>query len=133
MKCPNCSGSLVEKDLGQVPVDICQGCGGTWFDRTEMERYAKSVSSEGRISPPDEGAFRAYTAEGIATCPKCDSKTLQHVTFDVLESLRCSECLGVYVSTHQIRRFEIAAGVRPNVEETCWRILDLIVLFAGNP
>lgn len=37
MKCPRCGNDLVEREYHHVKVDTCTSCGGTWFDRGEVE------------------------------------------------------------------------------------------------
>ena len=37
MKCPRCGSDLVEREYHHVKVDTCTSCGGTWFDRGEVE------------------------------------------------------------------------------------------------
>ena len=131
MKCPNCSGTLSEKGNGQLVVDICSQCSGTWFDRTEMEQYVRGATEKERatVPLPDESDFRVYTAKGISTCPRCESKTLQHVAFGMLDSLRCSKCHGVFVTQGQFKRFEIAAGLRTDFSATCIVISYLTLEF----
>lgn len=37
MTCPRCGGRLTEREYHHVKVDTCESCGGTWFDKGEME------------------------------------------------------------------------------------------------
>jgi uncharacterized C2H2 Zn-finger protein len=37
MKCPKCGGDLKETAMGNVTVDVCPDCGGTWLDAGELE------------------------------------------------------------------------------------------------
>lgn len=37
MKCPRCGAALVEREYHHIKVDACPSCGGTWFDRGEVE------------------------------------------------------------------------------------------------
>src|SRR5262245_62178186 len=37
-KCPACAHALVPETMGDVTVDRCSHCGGTWFDRGEVVR-----------------------------------------------------------------------------------------------
>jgi len=131
MKCPNCSGTLSAKGNDQIVVDICNRCSGAWFDPTEMEQYVRSATEKesATVPLPEESNFRIYTAKGISNCPRCESKTLQHVSFGLLDSLRCSKCHGVFVTQHQFRSFEIAAGLRTDFAGTCAVISSLLLGF----
>ena len=37
MKCPRCGGALAEREYHHVTVDVCENCGGMWFDKGEVE------------------------------------------------------------------------------------------------
>ncbi|MBI4519787.1 MAG: zf-TFIIB domain-containing protein [Gemmatimonadetes bacterium] len=37
MKCPKCGADLVEREHGNVKVDICQECRGMWLDSGELD------------------------------------------------------------------------------------------------
>ena len=37
MTCPKCGGKLEERALGDVKVDVCPDCGGTWLDAGELQ------------------------------------------------------------------------------------------------
>ncbi len=43
MDCPKCSSeTLVETPvLGNIPLDVCPGCSGIWFDKDELEDLLK--------------------------------------------------------------------------------------------
>jgi Zn-finger nucleic acid-binding protein len=36
-KCPRCKAAPVETSIGGHHVDVCDGCGGMWLDKTEAE------------------------------------------------------------------------------------------------
>ena len=38
MQCPSCQGLLTPRIHGEVTVDLCETCGGIWFDPDELER-----------------------------------------------------------------------------------------------
>ena len=37
MRCPKCGGTLAEREMHQVKVDVCQECGGLWLDAGELD------------------------------------------------------------------------------------------------
>ena len=40
MRCPRCGAQLEERAMGDVRVDVCPECGGTWLDKGELELIA---------------------------------------------------------------------------------------------
>src|SRR4030095_15969652 len=68
VKCPSCKNELREKGAGSMTVDVCYGgCGGIWFDRSELERVdARSASTLHTIwSDPNKSVLRT----GTPSCP----------------------------------------------------------------
>ena len=46
MKCPSCKNPLREKGAGGMTLDVCYGgCGGIWFDATELERVSARAAT----------------------------------------------------------------------------------------
>ncbi|MDT8286443.1 MAG: zf-TFIIB domain-containing protein, partial [Elusimicrobiales bacterium] len=45
-KCPKCDSETLVKteELGNIPLDVCPGCKGIWFDKGELAEMAVSVS-----------------------------------------------------------------------------------------
>ncbi|MAG16592.1 MAG: hypothetical protein CMJ21_00825 [Phycisphaerae bacterium] len=43
MKCPKCGKDMKEVDMQHIRVDRCNACGGTFFDRGEVEALIGSV------------------------------------------------------------------------------------------
>ena len=41
MRCPKCGQHLHQRQLHEVTVDECQGCGGLWRDKGEFETLAR--------------------------------------------------------------------------------------------
>ncbi len=37
MRCPKDGGSLTERDMDRVKVDVCSTCGGVWLDPGELD------------------------------------------------------------------------------------------------
>jgi hypothetical protein len=51
MKCPKCGMDLQTMDFNGVSVDHCPNCGGTWFDKGEVEHlmHPQNVGLFGRV------------------------------------------------------------------------------------
>lgn len=69
MMCPRCQRVLVRETRGDVPVDACRSCGGTWFDRGELEaELARHPSSEAPPAPAGKPPPPRWLR-----CPVCDT------------------------------------------------------------
>lgn len=41
MRCPKCGGQMEEVEKEKVKIDLCNSCGGIYFDKGEFELVAK--------------------------------------------------------------------------------------------
>jgi len=46
-QCPLGHGTLKEETKGTVVIDRCEGCGGVWLDKNELEELAAHAKSGG--------------------------------------------------------------------------------------
>jgi hypothetical protein len=46
-KCPRCGGGLKEQHVEDVKIDECQGCGGVWLDRGELDQLRRVNRARG--------------------------------------------------------------------------------------
>jgi len=44
VNCPDCGRTAEIVCLGTLEIDLCDTCGGLWFDRSELERLPKEIS-----------------------------------------------------------------------------------------
>ena len=49
MRCPKCGGELQEKSMGNVTVDVCADCGGTWLDAGELDLLRQVQKAGGNV------------------------------------------------------------------------------------
>ncbi len=100
INCPKCSSeALVETlALGNIPLDVCPGCSGIWFDKGELEALLKQSQGEGAadlelINPK---------AEGLA-CPRCKNKMSRGGLVNPLLLVdRCQSCGGIWLDSHEL-------------------------------
>lgn len=69
MMCPRCQRSLSRETRGDVPVEACRACGGTWFDRGELEaelaRHPATAETPAPAPKPQPTRW--------LKCPVCDA------------------------------------------------------------
>lgn len=100
INCPKCSSEqLVETiTLGNIPLDMCPGCSGIWFDNGELEALLKQ--SQGwesadfnLLNPKDSGI----------TCPRCNTKLSRGGLVNPLLLVdKCEACGGVWLDPHEL-------------------------------
>lgn len=48
MQCPRSDGELKELEIDGVVIDICESCGGVWFDANELEKFDEAHEESGQ-------------------------------------------------------------------------------------
>lgn len=120
LRCPGCAEILEEQARGDVHVDICPLCRGTWIDWMDGDLHQVAVAVGGA------GGGRAPVGP-VGPCPHCRAP-LERESLDGAEVWRCGHCVGAFVTRDAIA---IIAGVtskqggEPEPEEA-WltRLLD---------
>jgi Zn-finger nucleic acid-binding protein len=100
INCPKCPcETLVETPaLGNIPLDVCPGCSGIWFDKGELEALLKQ-SPEGSsadlalINPKPVGLV----------CSRCKKKMSRGGLVNPLLLVdKCESCGGVWLDSHEL-------------------------------
>ena len=99
--CPKCSSeALVETlALGNIPLDVCPGCSGIWFDKGELEALLKQSQGEAKadfelINPKAEGLV----------CPRCSDKMSRGGLVNPLLLVdKCGACGGIWLDSHELQ------------------------------
>ncbi len=47
LACPKCEGSLVETAYEKIKIDVCNKCGGVWFDAGELAQVVDKEEKDG--------------------------------------------------------------------------------------
>jgi Zn-finger nucleic acid-binding protein len=100
INCPKCSSeALVETNtLGNIPLDVCPGCSGIWFDKGELEALLKQ--SQGWHSA--DFNLISPKAEGLI-CPRCkNTMTRGGMVNPLLLVDKCQSCDGVWLDAHEL-------------------------------
>ena len=110
MSCPDSGRACEIVRLGTLELDLCDGCGGLWFDRNELERLPKE------LSPADPTgdiqalvarlADRKSASKSYPMCPMCHESMnpahYQKVSGVVVH--RCATC-GVWLDGNNAAKF----------------------------
>jgi hypothetical protein len=106
MKCPACKSPLREKGAGGMTLDLCYGgCGGVWFDATELERVsARAATTLHTIWQIPVGKVNLTEPR---PCPRCPGQVLQRKWFSearTVEIDQCPQCGGVWLDAGEFTR-----------------------------
>jgi Zn-finger nucleic acid-binding protein len=121
MKCPNEHGDLKTTTVGTVEIDICETCGGGWYDPGEL-RVLKDRESLGDYRWidvdlwKDPERFHTPDQRGLV-CTRCDTEmvTLRYGETNVVLDA-CSTCKGVWLDKNEYD--EIIAELEKRVNTT---------------
>jgi Zn-finger nucleic acid-binding protein len=100
INCPKCSSEkLVETlTLGNIPLDVCPGCSGIWFDKGELEALLKQ--SQGWHAA--DFTLLNPKAEGLV-CPRCkNTMTRGGMVNPLLLVDKCQSCDGIWLDSHEL-------------------------------
>lgn len=112
MNCPACQGPLRQKSAGGMTLDICYGgCGGIWFDQTELERTDPRASISLHTVWRDPNIKVSLTQPRL--CPRCPGQALERKVFSELvhvEVDQCPNCGGLWLDEGEFTRIYKTSG-----------------------
>ncbi len=109
INCPKCpSEVLVETPaLGNIPLDVCPGCSGIWFEKGELEALLRQSQGGGQadlqlLDPKPEGQ----------DCPACKVKMSRGgLVTPLLRVDKCETCGGVWLDAHELALVKKLLGI----------------------
>jgi uncharacterized protein len=117
LRCPRDHSVMKEENKNSAFIDICQKCGGMYFDQGEM------FGACGVRADPsywDRNETNAGMKDSPLHCSRCDGHMLAqdvkhgdlHVEID-----RCAHCGGIWLDKGEIEKiFEISDAMKPVVD-----------------
>lgn len=101
MKCPSCKNSLREKNAGGMTLDICYGgCGGIWFDASELECVSVSAPAASTLHSIWQIPSSNAPSAKACVCPRCPEQVLDRKWFSDLKQVeidQCPKCGGIWL------------------------------------
>jgi Zn-finger nucleic acid-binding protein len=106
MKCPACKNPLREKGAGGMVVDICYGgCGGIWFDATELERVSARAATT--LHTIWQAPVNSVKSTAVRKCPRCSEQVLNRKWFSEQQEVeidQCPKCNGIWLDAGEFSR-----------------------------
>jgi len=107
--CPRCKAPMkaeyVQKLGPDVRIDVCEKCGGSWFDRGEL---AQTINSRPIANKLTEAPIKG-TMSPIA-CPRCGGRMRMRREWDVEVDV-CITCEGVWLDHGELEELETHTDV----------------------
>jgi Zn-finger nucleic acid-binding protein len=108
MRCLSRRHEMIEKPeqtpKGSVYYDVCESCGGIWFDVGEMDAMVLPVYQSVEASSRDKAKG---VSEPLRKCPRCKNQWLDKVFFlaysDILLD-HCENCRGFWLDGGEFKR-----------------------------
>ena len=99
MKCPACKRRLREKGAGGMVLDMCYGgCGGIWFDATELERVNAQAATT--LHSIWQVPITNVKQSEPRPCPRCPDTILDRKWFSNAKRVeidQCPKCGGIWL------------------------------------
>ena len=125
MNCPACKNPLREKSAGGMTLDLCYGgCGGIWFDATELERV--SARAAATLHTIWNVPITKVKVTDPRLCPRCPDLVLERKWFSdskQVEIDQCARCGGIWLDAGEFSRIydEIKEG-KGQVTTPLWAV-----------
>jgi Zn-finger nucleic acid-binding protein len=115
MICPACKNPLREKGAGGMTLDICYGgCGGIWFDASELERVTPQAAAT--LHTIWQTPVNPKKLSEPRLCPRCQGLELERKWFSDLKKVeidQCKKCGGIWLDAGEFSRiYEETQGSR---------------------
>jgi len=125
MKCPACKSPLREKGAGGMTLDVCYGgCGGIWFDASELERV--SARAAATLHTIWNVPVTNVKLTEPRLCPRCPEQILERKWFSDLKKVeidQCTKCGGIWLDAGEFSRIhEEIKGSEGKVTTPLWAI-----------
>jgi Zn-finger nucleic acid-binding protein len=100
LDCPNDGTRLERRSFHGTTIDFCEMCGGSYFDKGEIELLLEAGVNESEFNTKKVVSFRDYSSP-VGTCPRCDgmmetvTRTSEYKDYHISV---CKECRGIWMN-----------------------------------
>ena len=109
LSCPRCQAALRAQTFGTVTIDLCDTCGGHWYDAGELAQIREMPPTERPHTPPEACGPRWVDSKSREVlCPRC-RVALATERFGYTSDLvldRCGICNGMWVDAGELDRMD---------------------------
>jgi len=100
LDCPNDGSRLERRSFQGTTIDFCETCGGSYFDRGEVEALLEAGINESEFNSRQVASFRDSSSP-VGTCPRCDG-AMETVTrssdYKEYRIYVCKDCRGIWMN-----------------------------------
>jgi Zn-finger nucleic acid-binding protein len=107
--CPRCLVSLRSARSDFMTVDMCTGCGGTFFDHGELAKIARKHAAQFEkleaLVQPNRAEREPMAAGTSSACPGCAAKmeSYEYAYCSGITLDRCPKCSGIWVDEGELK------------------------------
>ncbi|MDM8515947.1 zf-TFIIB domain-containing protein [Desulfobacterales bacterium HSG16] len=116
IKCPACNTSLISLETGTIRADICNSCGGIWFDRFELMKANRCEHAEVEaLLNVKIDADAVVELKDRINCPKCLKIVMMRHLFNAdteVEVDECPGCAGHWLDAGKFKKIRTAEEKR---------------------
>jgi Zn-finger nucleic acid-binding protein len=100
LDCPNDGNRLDRRSFHRTTIDFCETCGGSYFDKGEVEALLEAGVNEQEFNIKGVVSFRDYSSP-VGTCPRCDgmmetvTRSSEHKDYHIYV---CKDCRGIWMN-----------------------------------
>jgi len=100
LDCPNDGSRLDRRSFHGTTIDFCETCGGSYFDKGEVEALLEAEVNEQEFNIKGVVSFRDYSSP-VGTCPRCDgametvTRSSEHKDYHIYV---CKDCRGIWMN-----------------------------------
>jgi Zn-finger nucleic acid-binding protein len=100
LDCPNDGTRLLRRSFHGTTIDFCEICGGSFFDKGEVESLLESDVNEAEFNTNHVVSFRDYSSP-VGSCPRCDgametvTRTSEYKDYHIYV---CKDCRGIWMN-----------------------------------
>jgi Zn-finger nucleic acid-binding protein len=117
-RCPSCRADISAHTHGRLTLDICQVCGGIFFEAGELARLRRD---DGGLEAVEDAVVpqSAPTPQGARLCPLCvkPMERFRYLGSSPVELDSCPACFGVWAEDGELGQIsELVSGKETPLE-----------------